>query len=303
MTVIQLECFLEVARLENFSQAAANLYLSQPTLSRHIQALESELHTPLFLRTSNTVRLSPLGQKLRPKLAALYQTFQAAAAEIHTIADYHNGHLRVGILASLYAGDGLRRAFAASRQRQPGASLQVCRLELKEAYSALMNGSIDALLSLDSAVPSSDKLAWKTLQTERMCLAVPGGHPNAALTQIAHSQISACFPELDYCLMDAGEFEAPIQTALRQALPNYANEEVGKMSGPLAGLDTLMLMVDMGLGITCVNESCILSRNPRVTLIPLVADEDGSRPLTVDLRMYWIKGNANPLLPPFLADL
>ena len=35
MTVVQLECVLEAARQQNFSKAAANLYLSQPTLSRN----------------------------------------------------------------------------------------------------------------------------------------------------------------------------------------------------------------------------------------------------------------------------
>ena len=50
MTTLQMECFLEAAKFSSFSLAAVNLYLSQPTLSRQIQAMEEELHTALFLR-------------------------------------------------------------------------------------------------------------------------------------------------------------------------------------------------------------------------------------------------------------
>src|SRR5215210_4310641 len=48
----QLECFLAVARLGNLSRAAEEMYLTQPTLTARIKALEEELGDPLFVRTS-----------------------------------------------------------------------------------------------------------------------------------------------------------------------------------------------------------------------------------------------------------
>ena len=50
MELRQLLSFMEIAKCENLSQAAANLYISQPALSKQIQNLESELNTKLFRR-------------------------------------------------------------------------------------------------------------------------------------------------------------------------------------------------------------------------------------------------------------
>ena len=48
MTLNQILYFQKVARLENYHQAAEELYISQPSLSRSMAALESELGVALF---------------------------------------------------------------------------------------------------------------------------------------------------------------------------------------------------------------------------------------------------------------
>ena len=53
----QIEAFLEVARLQNLSRAAASLYLTQPTLTARLQALESRLGATLFERSRRGMRL------------------------------------------------------------------------------------------------------------------------------------------------------------------------------------------------------------------------------------------------------
>ena len=58
--------FLILARTENYLEAAELLFVSQPTLSRHIMTLENELGVPLFERTTRYVRLSRYGKMLVP---------------------------------------------------------------------------------------------------------------------------------------------------------------------------------------------------------------------------------------------
>lgn len=59
----QLETFISVARLKSFSKAAKALYLTQPTVSNHIQWLEQELQTILFNRNNNKdVTLTKAGE-------------------------------------------------------------------------------------------------------------------------------------------------------------------------------------------------------------------------------------------------
>ena len=60
----QLESFAAVVRLRSFTRAAEQLYISQPTISTHIRALEEELNMRLILRTTKSIEVTPEGQKL-----------------------------------------------------------------------------------------------------------------------------------------------------------------------------------------------------------------------------------------------
>ena len=60
----QLESFAAVVRLNSFTKAAESLYISQPTISTHIRALEEELGTRLIMRTTKNIDVTPEGLKL-----------------------------------------------------------------------------------------------------------------------------------------------------------------------------------------------------------------------------------------------
>ncbi|WP_166176945.1 LysR family transcriptional regulator [Rubrobacter tropicus] len=62
----QLECFLAVARLGNLSRAAEEMFLTQPTLTARLKALEEEVGDELFVRTSRGMRLTDAGREFVP---------------------------------------------------------------------------------------------------------------------------------------------------------------------------------------------------------------------------------------------
>ena len=64
MNLKQLEAFVQVAEGGSFSKAAKELYLTQPTISAHISALEKELNARLFIRNTKEVSLSEDGKDL-----------------------------------------------------------------------------------------------------------------------------------------------------------------------------------------------------------------------------------------------
>ena len=64
MNLKQLEAFVYVADYKSFSKAAKKLYLTQPTVSAHISALEKEFSTRLFIRNTKEVELSEEGREL-----------------------------------------------------------------------------------------------------------------------------------------------------------------------------------------------------------------------------------------------
>ncbi len=79
-----LEAFLAVARERSFTKAASALFLTQPSVTARIQALEQELGRPLFERRGRTVRLTEAGEALLPyaqRVVELLQEGMEAARE------------------------------------------------------------------------------------------------------------------------------------------------------------------------------------------------------------------------------
>ena len=62
MTFNHIYYFLECAKCLNFSEAARNLFMTQPALGRQITALEKELNMQLFFRSTHGMKLTPAGK-------------------------------------------------------------------------------------------------------------------------------------------------------------------------------------------------------------------------------------------------
>lgn len=62
MELSHLKEFIVLAKIENYLEAAENLYISQSSLSKHIKSLEAELGTTLFDRTTRQVKLNEAGR-------------------------------------------------------------------------------------------------------------------------------------------------------------------------------------------------------------------------------------------------
>lgn len=64
MELLELRYFMEVATAGSLSRAAAKLSVSQPTLSRQLRKLETEMRTELFYRHGRGVRPTSAGERL-----------------------------------------------------------------------------------------------------------------------------------------------------------------------------------------------------------------------------------------------
>lgn len=100
MTTQQLQCFLRVADRLNFTKAAEELYLSVPTVTHHIQNLETELGTKLLVRTSRKVQLTPAGVSFYQDANEIYGKIQIATKRLHNLERKGVQVLRIGCVTN-----------------------------------------------------------------------------------------------------------------------------------------------------------------------------------------------------------
>ncbi|GAA1693671.1 LysR substrate-binding domain-containing protein [Glycomyces endophyticus] len=97
----QLQAFLTVAQTRHFTQAAEELGVTQPSLSKQIQALETELGAPLLTRNRSRIELTDAGHTLLPHARTITAAHAAAHADIDDVLAVRAGHLRLGATPSL----------------------------------------------------------------------------------------------------------------------------------------------------------------------------------------------------------
>ena len=97
MTLKQLTYFLEIAKMRNFTKAAANLYISQSALSKTVKAMEFELGVQLIDRTVNHFKLTPEGEIFYQKGLIAIKNINSELEDLYGSLGTEKGPITVGI--------------------------------------------------------------------------------------------------------------------------------------------------------------------------------------------------------------
>lgn len=133
----QLRSFVAVADCGSFTQAAAKLYASQPTVSAHIRQLEEELHETLFLRTTKSLAITPA----RPRALRLRRArarFAGAADARVGAGRAHHPSRRVDDSLELYSA----RGFACVSRAAPGSRVFDFAKRQRRRFAAASRGPL-----------------------------------------------------------------------------------------------------------------------------------------------------------------
>ena len=259
----QLRYFCAVARTGNFTRAAQQERIAQPSLSQQVRKLEEELGSTLFDRLGRTVRLTQLGAAFLPRAEAILRQVANATAEIQEMAGADRGKLVIGSIPTI-APYFLPPYLASFARKFPHIQVSVVEEVTSELLNQLQHGVIDlAVLALP--VPAPHYLCQELFR-ERLYLAVPYGHHLAAqgtanLKQIVNDPFLLL--KEGHCFRD-NTLSACGKARLQ---PNVVFE-----SGQFA---TILAMVSAGTGVSVVPQMAIEPREG-CCFIPL-ADEGAYR--------------------------
>jgi DNA-binding transcriptional LysR family regulator len=186
----QLECFLAVARLGNLSRAAAEMFLTQPTLTARLKALEEEVGDQLFVRTSRGMRLTEAGKEFVPYAERCVGSFEEGRRHLAELREASGGRLVLGASPGVgtYALPGLLERFAAA---YPKVSVSVRTGHSEDILEMTLREEVQIGLTRAMRHPEIESLQ---LYEDELVLIVDPGHRftkkgSAELAEIGEEQL------------------------------------------------------------------------------------------------------------------
>lgn len=188
MELRQLEHFVAVAEEQHFTRAAERVAVSQSGLSASVRALEQELRTPLFSRTTRSVRLTEAGRALLVEAERTLAGARAAKDAVDAVRGLLRGTLSVGV-EQCVAGVSLPRLLAAFRREHPHMEIRL----RQEGTTNLVDGVAGGRLDIAFAATVSP-VDWRgeliPLAREPMVLLCAPGHRLAAAERAGWAELA-----------------------------------------------------------------------------------------------------------------
>jgi len=184
----ELECFIAVAEELNFSRAAARLHMSQPPLSRQIQALEDKLGVRLLERSTRAVKLTPAGTLYLQDARQLLSRLDSAADSARRAVTGEATRLRLAFVGALL-DEGLVRLLQAFRRTHPHCQIHLADLPPAEQMEALRAGQVDGAFIGAAPQRTSREVRTVTWKREPLRIALPEKHPLASSKTLSLAQL------------------------------------------------------------------------------------------------------------------
>ncbi|MGP4112920.1 LysR family transcriptional regulator [Streptomyces sp. 4N509B] len=169
----RLAQFAGVARHEHVTQAARELAVPQPTLSRAVARLEADLGVALLARHGRTVSLTPAGRAFARAVERALAEVSRAAEAVRADADPSSGKVAFGFLHTM-GPETVPELIREFRTDHPGVRFALVQSYGEDMIERMRAGELD--LCLTSPIPGDPDLVTRRLGEQRLFLAVSEGH-------------------------------------------------------------------------------------------------------------------------------
>ncbi|MFJ1992146.1 LysR substrate-binding domain-containing protein [Streptomyces sp. DASNCL29] len=280
LSLQQLRGFVAVAEERHFGRAAARLNMTQPPLTRQIQALERALDVVLFERTGRGARITAAGRVFLDHCHRVLALLDAAPTATRRAAEGRTGTLRLAFTA-IGAYAILADVLDLVKRHLPDVTVELTELVSPDQFAALSELRIDLGLVRP---PIPEGYASLLVHSEDLVLAVPSGHPLAhddgapvALTDVADDYIGYS-PEGSRYLHDI--------CAAMIGVDRYAVSQLTSQ------VPTMLALVRAGLGCALIPRS-IMTMGVHGVRYRELAPADAH---SVTLHACWSPDSPNPAL-------
>lgn len=264
----QLEVFMAVVELSSFSRAGEKLYLSQPTVSAHINSLEKELNTALLIRNTREVYASEAGQLLYSYAAKMLNLRDEAIEAVGDRRGLEKGTINIAA-SSIPANYLLPTIISGFRREFPNISFNIIPCDSARVCETISEGH--AKLGIGGAKMNKDSFHHYAISTDKLVLISPDNDYFRAKKQ-SEETFSELLREPFICRPQGSgtryEFE---QYLARQGYKTALN-----VVAEMADTEAIKNSVAQGMGVAVISERAAAEaeRFGQLRVFPLPGDSE-----------------------------
>ena len=288
MELRHLRYFVAVAEAGSLTVAAARkLHTSQPSLSRQIRDLESELGAQLLTRRARGIELTPAGRTFLDHARLVLSQVEAASEAARRVAHPSKPCFTMGFLTG-HELKWMPEALRILRDELPNIDVMVSSQYSPLLADGLSKGKIDAaFLRRESGMP---ELAYRVLVKEALMVILPNNHRLAVLKAISPKDLA------DETFVAVSNTAPVLRSIINKYLKRSGVDITPEHEADHLAMGMSLIASTGGVGVLPAYAQNFLPSS--VTSRPLKGDAP-----TVDLVLGYKKSNQSPILKLLLSRL
>lgn len=251
MNLEQLRGFVEVAHLGNFTRAAEQLHLAQPSLSRQIASLEHDLGAELFHRARGGSTLTSAGETLLPLARRMLADAESVRRDLAELAGLQRGRVRLGATPTLCISL-VAEVLSAFNAAHPAIELHLSEQGSRRLLDELAGGELDLALITTSDAISAERFTVTPLLVEELVVISSASEPPVTIRDTIGLGDVAVLPQIVFS--STYDLRSTTDVAFQAAdlTPDVVLEG--------AEMDAVLRFVERGLGVAIVPAMVLIDR-------------------------------------------
>lgn len=284
----KLAYFIAVAETGHIGRAAERLRISQPPLTRQIQALEADLGVELFHRTARGVTLTEAGEQLLADARNIRLLADQAAERAQRAGKGQIGRIDVGLYGSA-SFDIVPRMLAAFSRTHPEVKLVLHYAQAPQQVEALRQGRVQVVF--ERLVPDDADIATELVAREAVVLALPVDHP------LAHEHVVPVARLRNEPMIVQRPLYSVLATVAEQICRAHGFEPRAIQDSSDVVMATIAAAINRAVCLVPASMSNV--RIPGIVYRPIRSEVEAH----MELHCFYLRQETSPLLDGFLTAI
>lgn len=286
MNQLQIKYFLTAARCLNFTEAAKELYISQPALSQQMSALEKELNMQLFIRKKGKLFLTPAAVVLLHDLPKYEDLYSDIVKRAQSANEGKTGSLIIGNMEGQSMPEKTLKRFFEFRELHPEIEINIKCYSFGKLKRHLAEDTLDLVYTPNFLLDDIPGYRTEAVDINRAYVIISKHHP------LARKKITDLYQLKDETFLFLKEKESEtLNEYMRRDCENSGFTPTIKY---VDSLDENITCVEWGMGIGVTNFQSLGCFNPNIKVLKQIKLEDHK------FVFGWKQNNDNPSIALFI---